>query len=310
MRLAKVESAVELLRRAQLRYPSDFWIQHRLGEAFTLLQPPRHDLAARCFAAAIAIRPDNTSGYSRLSYSILEGDHNALGSKELLRRAIEIRPTDGEAYMDLFRLCLLQGDYREAIGYKEKVAKYAGVIVETWGLFDELKLEERLKAVVPKVDDLRDEDLAAMAGLCKKKGLNRLSSDLYRKALDASRKQASPPGPDLFFEAACASCLTSNSQGDMAGAFNDKERSIYRRRALDWLGKGLDEVSEGLGDRQAVMSGQIVQSLRGLQLTPDLACIRDEAELAKLPSEERAVVRSLWERLATVLSRVGSEQSR
>jgi tetratricopeptide (TPR) repeat protein len=305
LRLQRAESAVDLLRRSQLHYPGDFWIQYRLGEALRCLQPPRPDLAARCFAAAIAIRPNNTSAYSRLAYFILKHDYNPLGSKELLRRAIELRPNDGEAHRCLADLCEEMGDYREALHHELEANKYSGMIRETWGFGGFLNLEDRLKDVVSGASEPSREELLAMAKLCKQKGLNRLSSDLYGKALAELRRQARQPEPETLFSAACASTLASRSQGGAtAVAPTDEERSLYRRRALDWLEEGLATTSKIIGDGRTAIDGAIVRSLSNLQKAPDLSCLRDEVELTRLSPAERAAARSFWERVATILSRV------
>jgi serine/threonine protein kinase/tetratricopeptide (TPR) repeat protein len=305
LRLQRAESAVDLLRRSQLHYPGDFWIQYRLGEAFGCLQPPRQDLAARCFAAAMALRPGNTSAYTRLGYSLLKQDHDPLGSKELLRRAIALRPTDGEAHRFLADLCQELGDYREALHHTLEANKYTGMIVETWGFGGDSKLEDRLKDVLSKVSEPSREEVLAMADLCKRKRLNRLSSDLYGKALAELKRQGRQPDPEVLFGAACASTLASRSQGGAtAVAPTDEERRLYRRRALDWLEEGLAATSRIIEDGRTPIDGSIVRSLRDLQEAPDLSDLRDETELTRLSPAERTAARSFWERVATVLSRV------
>src|SRR5262249_30792738 len=49
--------AVEVLRRAQRRFPDDFWVNHCLGHYLTELRPPRRAEAIGFYRVAVALRP-------------------------------------------------------------------------------------------------------------------------------------------------------------------------------------------------------------------------------------------------------------
>src|SRR5262249_33904066 len=56
-RCGELDLAIPLLRQARERHPDDFWVNDILGVYLNGSEPTRSDEAARCFAAAIALRP-------------------------------------------------------------------------------------------------------------------------------------------------------------------------------------------------------------------------------------------------------------
>jgi serine/threonine-protein kinase len=140
-------AAVDLLRRAQHRYPDDFWLNHNLAFTLVTLKPPRADEAVGFFRAALALRPDSPGAHLNLGYALrAKGDfagavaasrraidlapqlapaHNNLGvalrglgdpagAVAAYRRAIELRPQFAEAYYNLGRALGDLGDYAGA----------------------------------------------------------------------------------------------------------------------------------------------------------------------------------------------------
>jgi serine/threonine-protein kinase len=63
-------SAVRLLRRAQERYPGDFWVNHDLGMALRRGNPPELEAAVRYLTAAVALRPDSSGAHLNLGKAL------------------------------------------------------------------------------------------------------------------------------------------------------------------------------------------------------------------------------------------------
>jgi tetratricopeptide (TPR) repeat protein len=83
--------AVEVLRKAQQRNPSDFWINHALAFALLRLKPPETEEAVGFFRVAVAQRPQSAGAYVNLGYALsiqgkLEEAIAAYG------RAIDLKP--------------------------------------------------------------------------------------------------------------------------------------------------------------------------------------------------------------------------
>jgi hypothetical protein len=86
-----------------------------------------------------------------------------------------------------------------------------------------------------------------------------------------------------------------------AGDLGDTERADLRKQALDWLRVDLAAYAKmrdgGAADKQQFVG----ERLRHWQTDADLAGIRDEAALGKLPAAEREDWRRLWADVAALL---------
>ncbi len=107
------------------------------------------------------------------------------------------------------------------------------------------------------------------------------------------------------FMAACYAALTGSGQGMDAEGLNDKERTRWRKQALDWLRADLAAY-----EKKAVNGTPEDRDFVKLRLTliwqkaPALAGIRDQESLAKLSAEEREACQKLWADVETLLKKV------
>jgi serine/threonine-protein kinase len=141
-------SALRLLRRAQQRYPADFWVNLSLGMALQATRPPQWEEAARFLTAALALRPDSAGTYVNLGKALsgkgqmdeaiacyrqalvldprLAQAHNNLGivlqDKRQLeeaiacyRKALELEPNNANAHNNLGAALQGKGQLNEAI---------------------------------------------------------------------------------------------------------------------------------------------------------------------------------------------------
>jgi eukaryotic-like serine/threonine-protein kinase len=92
LRLDRIQPQIALLRRAQARFPSDFWINHRLG--ISLVFEPSPDLVREGMGylrAAIAVRPESAHAMMNLGngYRALHDPEQAISC---FRKATELAP--------------------------------------------------------------------------------------------------------------------------------------------------------------------------------------------------------------------------
>ncbi|HLN27340.1 MAG TPA: tetratricopeptide repeat protein [Gemmataceae bacterium] len=112
---------VALLRRAQARYPADFWVNEELGVTLMVVTPPEWDEAVRFLTAAAALRPD--------SPAVVMGLGAALFQKGQLdeaiaccRKAIDLDPKIALAHAGLGKALFDKGQVDEAIAcYKRAI---------------------------------------------------------------------------------------------------------------------------------------------------------------------------------------------
>jgi hypothetical protein len=134
-----------------------------------------------------------------------------------------------------------------------------------------------------------------------------VGTQLWAEALESDLGLANDLRAAHRYNAACAAALAAAGKGEDATKLDDKERVRLRKQALDWLRADLALRTKQLesgppADRAAQ------QALRHWQKDPDVAGIRDQEALAKLPPEERAAYERLWADVAALLKKAEEER--
>jgi hypothetical protein len=145
-----------------------------------------------------------------------------------------------------------------------------------------------------------------LAYLCRHPA-RRLHATAARFAADAFAAEPKLPG-DMNawhrYNAAYSAALAAAGQGQDCKGLTEAERAGLRRQALAWLRADLAAYA-GLAERgDAKTQAAVRQRLAHWLQDPDLASVRDQASLQRLPWGERAEWLHLWEG-ATRLSRQG-----
>jgi eukaryotic-like serine/threonine-protein kinase len=113
---------VALLRRAQLQYPGDFWINQNLGLALGKVNPPQLDEAVRFQTACVAMRPDSSGARNNLGNALKrKGELDA--AIVSFRKAIELAPKNFLAHLNLGEAFFEKGEWNKAIAsYRNAIA--------------------------------------------------------------------------------------------------------------------------------------------------------------------------------------------
>jgi serine/threonine-protein kinase len=144
----------------------------------------------------------------------------------------------------------------------------------------------------------------ALAEWClKHKRLTAAAAGFYDAAFSAQPSLADDLEAADRLNAACAAALAGCGVGENAAELSGERRAALRKQALDWLTADYNAWAERHrlgkpGDRTVAAT-----ALRSWQQNEDLAGVRDEQALAKLPADERAAWQALWEKAATVAVR-------
>jgi serine/threonine protein kinase/Flp pilus assembly protein TadD len=119
---------LEFLRRAQRRFPAEFWINNQLAFALTRAQPPRLEEAIGFYRAAVALRPQSPGAHLNLGI-VLNDTGDTDGAIAEHRAAIRLRNDYAEAHNNLGVALKSKGDtdqaiaeYHQAIGLKNNYA--------------------------------------------------------------------------------------------------------------------------------------------------------------------------------------------
>jgi hypothetical protein len=138
------------------------------------------------------------------------------------------------------------------------------------------------------------EERIALADLCTKQSLHAASARFYGEAFTADTALAQTPKTIHRYNAACAAALAGVGKGKDDPPPDDAARVKLREKARGWLRSDLAAWSKVVESGDPKAPPDITQTLAHWKVDPDLAGIRDDAELARLPEPERAAFRSLW----------------
>jgi tetratricopeptide (TPR) repeat protein len=107
------------------------------------------------------------------------------------------------------------------------------------------------------------------------------------------------------YDAACAAVRAAATADSDEARLSAAERAGLRRQALDWLRTDLM-----LKTRQRPGSKSAAGAIKTWQTDTDLASVRDQASLEKLPADEREQWRGLWTDVEALLAADPLEQGR
>ena len=159
-----------------------------------------------------------------------------------------------------------------------------------------LALDTRLPALLQGKERPAAAELLELARLCLDYGRPHAAAGLYAAAFAARPDLADDLGSGHRYAAARAAARAANLGSDLA-RLGEPERAGLRRQALDWLRADLDLGAKLLRDGRSPDWG-----LTTWRTEADLAGVRDQAALAKLPDAERQEWRRLWADLEASLA--------
>ena len=110
----------------------------------------------------------------------------------------------------------------------------------------------------------------------------------------ATRTSTPTAGNHYRFHAACAAALAAAGQGQDEPLLDGAAKARLRRQALGWLKTELTAWKQASQIIEPHIQEQVGNTLAHWKEATDLASIRDEKELARLPEEERKEWQSLW----------------
>src|SRR5258707_527727 len=95
------------------------------------------------------------------------------------------------------------------------------------------------------------------------------------------------------YNAACAGARAASGKGAEAVRLEAKEQTRLRNEGCDWLQADLAAHTRLL-EKNPDAAVKIIDDMQHWLRDADLASLRDEKELAKLPADERAALTKFW----------------
>jgi serine/threonine-protein kinase len=132
------------------------------------------------------------------------------------------------------------------------------------------------------------------------------SARLIAEAFQADPKLAEDMKVQNRYNAACAAALAGCGQGRDEPPMDEAAKSRWRKQAIEWLKADLAFWNRQVETGPQQAKAFVVQTLQHWKVDTDLAGIRDEAALAKLPEDERKACRSLWTEVDALIKKAQS----
>jgi serine/threonine-protein kinase len=148
-----------------------------------------------------------------------------------------------------------------------------------------------------------NDERFALLGVCQFTNRTRAMARLYAAAFAAAPPPADDLGAGHRYHAARAAALAGCGRGEDARGLDEAQRKRWRDQARQWLRADLAARARALDADAAGASRGVREALTRWQKEPDLAGVRDPAELNKLAADERKEYLAFWADVAAVLAR-------
>jgi serine/threonine-protein kinase len=268
------------------------------------------DEAIACYHKALALDPKNALAHVNLGWA-LAGKGHVEEAIACYHKATALNPTYANAHVALGQALSQQGRFTQAEASLRRALdlwpsgdpRRAGVSQQLQQCQRWQALEKKLPAVLAGPLPASAAERLEYAWLCALTRRYHASARLYGEAFNADASLADSLQPPHRYNAACAAAQAGFEKGADAGQLDDKERSRLRNQALDWLRADLAVWARQAASDKETDRAQVRQMLAHWQRDPDLAGLRDAAELAKLPADEQAAWRKLWADVEALLKR-------
>jgi eukaryotic-like serine/threonine-protein kinase len=198
-----------------------------------------------------------------------------------------------------------------ALGSKQPCWRYPS---ETW-VRNARRLVD-LEAKLPSIlkGEVTPKDLAewlALADLCYQTGRYATSTRFWGEAFVETPALADDLAQGHRYNAACSASLAASGRGKDEPTPDDPAKVKLREQALGWLRADLAAWGKVLdGSNEPTRKQAVAGTLAHWKEDADLAGIRDEQALAKLPEGERKGFRALWADVETLLKKATGDGGR
>jgi tetratricopeptide (TPR) repeat protein len=311
----KLDEAIAEFREALSLKKDDPLTHFHLGNA--LLDKGQPDAASAEYREALRLHPHYPGAslalvlahFNRGNDLSREGkwDEAITHYREVLR----LKPDYPAAHCNLGEALREQGQLDQAIAelrqairsnepFPERYIAHIdlGVALEAKGLLDEAIAEYR-QALRLKKDYAAAHNNLGLA-LTAKGRLDEAIAE-YREALQLEPDH--PRAHGNLRSAACAAARSGCGQGESSAKLDEQERARLRRQALECLRADLEawgRLSEQKWDKACPL---VIQQMQHWLASPDLAGVRSDKALAKLPEAERQEWQKAWADVADTLTR-------
>jgi serine/threonine-protein kinase len=310
--IAEFREAIRIGTNLSKRFPSLADVHMNLG---SLYMDGLKDLpsAEREFREAILIESDRPD-YHYMLGNTLRNLGKLDEASAAYREAIRLKPDFAEAHCNFGKMLQRRGDYAAALelirkghelgtrqpGWRYPSARWVAE-VEQLGATAE-RLPALLKGEYQPKDNAERLALAQMLYDTKRFAA---AARFWAEALDADPKLGDDRQAQYRYNAACAAALAASGKGKDDPPPDEVAKTKLRQRALDWLKAELVAWAKFIDSGTPKDREMVRKTLAHWKVDTDLAGIRDEPELGKLPEAERKDWQALWHEVDALLMKAG-----
>ena len=157
-----------------------------------------------------------------------------------------------------------------------------------------IALDERLTRIAKGEEPRDNAERLALAKRAYDTKRYAAAVSLWSKAFDSEPNLADDRQTPHRYNAACAAALAGCGKGIDDPSPDDTTKEKFRGKVREWLKADLVSLSKIVDAPSPRGRSAVNRTLQHWRQDPDLAGIRDQQELAKLPETERKEWQSLW----------------
>jgi tetratricopeptide (TPR) repeat protein len=276
-----------------------------------LLAEGRLDEAIASYRRAIELNPDWSVPHRLLGDGL---SHKGQFSDAAVayQRAIELKADYAEAHCHLGRALRQQGELVQALA-AYKLGHAIGSQRPTWSNPSAkwiwecqrlIELEGQLAEILRgERKPANADETFEFALLCFLKQYYLAAVRFYADALANDPSNAADEKPGKRGGPICAAVLAAAGQGRDARKLGSKERSHWRKQALQWLRTDLAAYNRLLSDPKNEDHPLVRRELGIWRCEQWLASVRDPAALSQLPEDEQLEHRQFWAEVESTLKK-------
>jgi tetratricopeptide (TPR) repeat protein len=261
------------------------------------------------YRKALALDPRGADAHSNLGNALADKNDLA-GAIAEFRKAIDIDRGHANAHGALGWALLRQGRFAEAgtatrrsLELRSEGDPLRQVVSQQLLQCERLTtLDGKLSAILGgQAEPASAAERMEFASLCQRyKRFHAAAARFYADAFAADPRLVADVRKSNRSNAACCAALAAAGQAEDAKCLPDKLRLGLRRQALAWLRDDLALYAKQAERAEAAEKQFVRERMRHWQQDADLASVRDEESLARLPDHERATWRRLWADVAAL----------
>ncbi len=231
------------------------------------------------------------------------------------KQATELQPNSAEAQWTLGNALMRELRFAEATAAFQRASELSSIIKD-WPQVTKQRLERarlclavqpRMAAILAGTEQSRNrEEKLAAATICYYQHLYVRAARFCVEAFCDQAALAEDHIAGNRFKAARAAALAGAGLGDDQAKGDEASRAKWRKQALEWLKADLVHWSIQAKSADASVRSDTRIALAQWKAAHDLASIRDEGALKKLPADEQKAFAALWSEVDAITARASA----